>query len=506
MKKLRPFSFLYLLSALVLGSSVRRLQAFSGHLLPTLLTGITLLTTTGYSKDSKVVAYRSNDVYIGYDLVVKVDDTFVAAGSKGNQLFLGHFNETLDMQWGVVSADNRTHIAHGVANTTDSMYAVAGYTREQADLNSFLMKFNATGYLKWSLLYGGDGSQAAYDAVGDDEGNIMTVGFSSSFQDANDMDAHIVQVDPNGAFNWGVLLGGNFTDAAFAVTFVPVTEHYLITGSYSYDSTTRGLLVARVNKNGRVLFADSFRLKNGRNRFYGSPTGYGIVSARDGSGYMVVGATHDRDSTNRLSDMFMVYFNSSDHLLWGRAIGRAQPDAGLGVVELRDGWLAAGMFTFYNRSVGLYFVKLDKEGEFKFSRTFQGTNFNVPTALGITDDYRKVMVTGAIANKDLDSIDLMLGRWRNNVKGCSRKLTVDPAILHRRKLNFTSAEVGILAQEVDENSTLFLFDANYTVPLQRLNKFQREATTVCEKDSATRSLALSVMTMLASLIWLPYYL
>lgn len=215
-------------------------------------------------------------------------DGFIAkfSGDSGQRLWAtywgGSFNYA-ELAWSVIADRNNDLVVTGMTPGTNLPVTSGAIqtTYGGGIFDAFIAKFSKTGSLVWSTYYGGNHTDAAYNAAFDSQNNIIVVGGTSSYNfpvsttaiqttlqgTGNYYDCFILKLDSNGQRLWATYYGGTVADIASAVV-VDSDDNIVATGftnstnfSVTVDAQQTNLrgsqdaFLLKLNSNGQRLYA-----------------------------------------------------------------------------------------------------------------------------------------------------------------------------------------------------------------------------------------------------------
>jgi hypothetical protein len=233
---------------------------------------------------------------------------------KGNSLTshgVGEFwgtkiDEEGSIQWRGYFGGTNNDRAHGVVQTDDGGFVMAGFTEsDDYDISStngsydfWVIKVDSFGNLLWEQSFGGEGIEVSYDIAKTADNGFVVVGntFSSNgdvFLNHGQSDVWMIKLDEDGEMIWEKTYGGSQFDLAQAVV-QSKDGGFLITGnskSDDYDSSFNNgendIWVVKTNRVGDLVWEKSFGGS-------GLDFGFDLVENTDGS-IMVVGESLSND-------------------------------------------------------------------------------------------------------------------------------------------------------------------------------------------------------------------
>ena len=127
------------------------------------------------------------------------------------------FAQLLEVDWFTSYGDNATDMARNLAvDKAGNTYIIGYITKNTGDFNNpkiqtqtFLLKYDCKGILKWKKEIGGDNSNEGKAVAVDDEGNVYISGVFVStinldkinlIKDSEDANTYIAKYDSNGVY------------------------------------------------------------------------------------------------------------------------------------------------------------------------------------------------------------------------------------------------------------------------------------------------------------------
>lgn len=210
-------------------------------------------------------------------------------------------------------------------------------------------------------------------------------------------------------------MGGSSEESGESITTTS-DGGILITGfTNSNDGDFKGMnkgyqdiFVIKLDKNGEVLWKKTFGGENGE-------LGSSITTTSDG-GILVTGYTSSKDGDFKgmdkgvYGDIFVIKLDKDGELDWKRTYGGSKSECGNSLTTTSDGGILITGLTFsYDGDFNgmnkggrdIFVIKLDKTGEVFWKKTFGGENYESGQSMTTTSD-GSVLITGGTSSNDGD--------------------------------------------------------------------------------------------------------
>ncbi len=312
----------------------------------------------------------SNDV--GYSVRQTFDGGYIIAGysssfSGGPDIYLIKVDDNCNLEWqktfGAPGVD--LDIGYSVEQTSDGGYIIAGYG-DSAGLNAYLIKTDANGNFRWKRVYGSWYSDEGYSVQQTTDGGYILTGFTQVSTPHIYTDVYLVKTNEEGFPEWEKRFGGPYDDYGYSVQQTRdggyiIAGHTDPSGDYFYD-----IYLIKTDANGNLEW---------QKRFGGSSYeyGYSVKQTFDG-GYIIVGSTYSFGAGGY--DVYLVKTDANGNLQWQKTFGGYYDDEGWSVWQTLDsGYIITG----YTKSFGagkedVYLIKVDKNGNLEWQKTFGGSD------------------------------------------------------------------------------------------------------------------------------------
>lgn len=299
-------------------------------------------------------------------------------------------------------------VATSVQQTEDGGFILAGYSNSSdipgvvnhGDYDVYLIKLNGLGAVEWQAMYGGSGSDRAYDIALTADGGFIVAGTSES-QDITGVtnnggiDFYVIKLSSTGVVEWQDMFGGSGNDYARAVQ---VTK----AGGYAIA----GYSVSTLSSDGRLIKIDSSGIISWEQTY---DTGsieyiYGMKETTNGggeaTGFILTGSKY-------LLSGWVIRTDTSGDISWQDTYG-GYPIYGcnlLGAQQVDDDFVVSGWVQKYdesgNNSPDACTLKYDDDGDMLWESLAGGTSLDTASALEKTPGGMAFIITGRTESDDL---------------------------------------------------------------------------------------------------------
>ena len=330
------------------------------------------LTVTGLTCTAQMFqkTYGSSGNDQAYCVQQTNDEGFIVAGQTAgfNPNFyydvylikLSNIGDTLWTKWhrvGTYSLESRY-----VEQNSDSGYIVCG----KAGNNGLLLRTNAQGNILWSKIIVGFNFITANEVHQTSDGGFIVIATVSPLTGPDYI--LLLKMDAGGNITWQKIFSSGASNYDDGNSVRQTNDGgYIITGATVNLSVSSGMLLAKTDATGSVLWAKAFGAPGTFN------IGWSVRQTAD-SGYVIGGQTVTTPGTNY--NAYMIKTNSTGDTLWTRAYGGSNPDYARTVQQTGDGgYMLAG----YTQSFGAggsdgYLLKTDSAGNLSWSKAYGGVS------------------------------------------------------------------------------------------------------------------------------------
>lgn len=276
--------------------------------------------------------------------------------------------------------------------------------------------------------FGGSGMDILYNAKSCKDGGFVTVGYSQSYDGdfsgtSKEWAGHgaVVKYDANGARTWRYILGGDsevsFTDVAVLKDNSVVAVGHTMATDIDAPLQSQGVsaLIVRLDENGKLIWMYSFPGDTTQNGEFLS-----CVEATPDGGFVVGGKAvsnkgffqSEKDSIKA----FVFKFDKNCNIKWRKVLQGSMSNNITAIDVNDDGEIFAtcvtvstdgdfaGITYFSSLTKNTVLIKLDKNGDLKWSHYLQGTGNSEYNAVCATSDGGCVVGGSFTVNKKADGI------------------------------------------------------------------------------------------------------
>ncbi len=221
------------------------------------------------------------------------NDTLYVAGSSFYdsqwKVWLVALSETGDSLWSRFWNIDGNESVNDMIVTPDDNLLICGVVDADDNQNGFALKCTMQGDSLWTRIYGGDSEDAIRKVVVTPEGDFIYCGYSGSFGAAS-MDVWLFKTAQDGEPIWNRVYGGLEFEYGRSVMVTPDDGMIVVGSSNSNTDTNQDFYITKRNANGESIWT---RLVGGDE----SDAAYAICPA-DNGGFVVVGRSISEPSAD----------------------------------------------------------------------------------------------------------------------------------------------------------------------------------------------------------------
>lgn len=347
----------------------------------------------------------------GHSAVVGTCQSFSA---KRTDICVTRMNDTGEMVWRLMLGGEKEDKGRAITRAADGSLFVLGTTKsfsKNYDKDMYVAKVSLEGKLLWEKSIGGDRDEHAAGIAGTDDGGVLVVGDTESFEKRY-KDVYIVKLDKDGQSLVSHTVGGEKAEEAHALTRLK-DGHFALVGMREMDSGHYAdFFVMKLDQSGKYLWAKTFGGK------YNDSLN-GVAATVDG-GFVAVGKTRSYNSEQ--TDLTVMKFSAEGKLSWHKIYGFKYYEYGNAVAATRDGgfMIVGGTNTLGQGGHSVYLLALDEKGALIWSHVYGGRNHDEGHGIARMSD-GSLVVVGQSDSFDRSSNFYMIKVQRQEVKKETQK-------------------------------------------------------------------------------------
>lgn len=243
--------------------------------------------------------YGGADDDFAYVLVATSDGGYALAGDTRSfgagirDAWLVKTDEFGNEEWNQTYGGTEVDTVQSLVATGDGGYALAGYTMSfgAGNRDFWLVKTNSSGYMEWSMTYGGTDNDWAFSLVEVSDGGYAIAGDTTSYG-AGAEDFWLVKTDEFGNAEWNKTYGG--TDNERASSLIKTSDGgYAVAGATAFNASGYGeFWLVKTDAFGNIEWNWTY------GGFYHDEWAYSVVEASNG-GYTLAGYTESFGAGNK---------------------------------------------------------------------------------------------------------------------------------------------------------------------------------------------------------------
>jgi len=278
--------------------------------------------------------------------------------------------------------------AYSVIETKDGNYLIVGRTGSfgAGGPDAWIIKIDKDGNKIWSKTFGGRNWDGANSVIETKDGNYLVVGWTESFG-AGGYDIWIIKIDRRGRKIWDKTFGGKEEDGANSVIETKDGNYLVVGWTESFGAGDEDAWVIKIDKDGNRIWSKTF---GGRN-WDGANS---VIETKDGN-YLIVGRTESFGAGG--PDAWIIKIDKDGNKIWSKTFGGRNWDIANSVIETKDGnYLIVGWTESFGagKDDDVWVIKIDKNGNKIWDKTFGGRKWDEANSVIETKDGNYLVVGG----------------------------------------------------------------------------------------------------------------
>ncbi len=174
--------------------------------------------------------------------VLDSSENIIIAADHRYWLYLIKYNKTGDLQWSINQGESTPHAI--AIDSLDNIYVVGSVFDYVTKYDFYLVKFNSSGDYQWHRVWGGMEVDTLNAIVIDSSDLIYVAGYSESYSDGGDADFYVAKYNSAGVRLRTFLWGGAGYEACFDIALDSLNNIFIAgtTNSYGAGNTDVCLL------------------------------------------------------------------------------------------------------------------------------------------------------------------------------------------------------------------------------------------------------------------------
>jgi uncharacterized delta-60 repeat protein len=237
----------------------------------------------------------------------------------------------------------------------------------------------------WEKTFGGSGDDGAYSIQQTKDGGYIVAGYTRSFG-AGGSDVYVIKVDENGNKMWEKTFGGSGDDGAYSIQQTN-DGGYIVAGvTDSFGAGGSDVYVIRLDENGNKLWEKTYGGS-------GNDGAYSIQQTSDG-GYIVAGGTNSFGAGE--IDFYIIKLDKDGNKVWEKTYGGNDYDDAYSIQQTTDGgYIVAGWTNSFGAgNWDIYVIKLDENGNKVWEKTYGGGGDDLAYSIQQTTDGGYIIAGG----------------------------------------------------------------------------------------------------------------
>lgn len=277
-------------------------------------------------------------------------------GDDSSDVWLIKTDVNGEEEWNKTFGGENVSIAHSVQQTSDSGYALVGFTTRSGGMDVWFIRTDANGNEQWNKTFGGDYADHGYYVQETSEGGFIIAGTTQSYGAI--VNAWLIKTDANGNEEWNRTYGGE----TCSVQQTSDGGYILAGNTPSYGLIVNDAWLIKTDSNGNKQWNKTYKEKG---------IAYSVQQTSDG-GYILVGFTNTYGAS--LGDGWLMKVDKNGNIQWNKTFGGKDYDKFYSVQQTKEsGYIISGKTGSYGvDGYDAWLIKTDVNGNEQWNLTFGG--------------------------------------------------------------------------------------------------------------------------------------
>jgi len=327
---------------------------------------------------------------------------------------------SLHAQWAKTYGGTGEDEAYSIQQTSDGGYIVAGMTKsfgeEEGDV--WIIKIGPGGNIQWQKTYGENYWDAAYAIAQTYDGGYVM----SGALDGEGWGIWVLKLDPEGEVEWQKFLKGKDYEFGVAYSVQQTTDGgYIAAGEFRYGEVDTDVWILKLAPDGT---------KEWDKTYGGNDPEHAYTLQQTSDGGLVVAGQNDRPLYGEGGGIWVLKLHPSGEIQWQKTYAGEKEDEARSIQQTNDGgYIVVGRTSSFDvGSIDIWVLKLDPEGSMEWQQTIGGEGQDYAQSVQQTFDggYIVAGTTYSFGNGDGDIWVLKLDKngdveWQKTYGGYDKE-------------------------------------------------------------------------------------
>ncbi len=361
----------------------------------TLLLSSLLVGSTLYAKDTQKAPFKTvwqkiyggdeDDIAHGVVMLENGDNAIIGAcksyDAQRSDICITRINPKGETVWRKLIHGDKEDRGMAISRAKDGNLLILGSGKSfnhNGDRDLYVAKLSLDGEILWQHAYGGDRDEFAGGIAGTNDGGVLIVGSSESYDKKGYKDILVIRLDKEGHTLSQKTIGGKRDEEAKALTRT-ADGNFMMVGSREVDRAgDSDFFLLKLNQNGEKIWARTLGEEN-------HDVLNAVTPTPDG-GIVATGST--RSFGSEQTDLSVMYFDKTGKLIWHKIYGYEYYDEGNAVTMTKDGgFMIAGVTNSMGKGdYDIYIIALNRKGSLIWSKLYGNRDKDIAHAITRTSD------------------------------------------------------------------------------------------------------------------------